>query len=70
MFVHLPQAEADIDRLIDAHKYNDALAHLVVGVHNSFKLPQWSHKALYYPGFDRQLQRLADAVPVAGAPAG
>lgn len=70
MFVHLPQAEADIDQLIAEGKHNDALAHLVVGVHNSFKLPEWSHQALYYPGFDRQLQCLARALPGADAASG
>lgn len=69
MFVHLPQAEADIDGLIGQGRHNDALAHLVVAVHNSYKLPEHSHKALYYPGLDARLQRLAQALPEAAAPA-
>lgn len=62
MFVHAPAAEAAIDAHIDAGRANDALANIVVGVHNHYKTPQAAHSHLYYPGLDRQLERLAQAL--------
>lgn len=69
MFISLPTLEADIDILIAAERYNDALANIVVGVHNNHKLPEAAHKFLYYPQFDRQMQQLSDVLVRTGAPA-
>ena len=60
MFSSLPAIEADIDSLIAQARYNDALANMVVGVHNHYKAPEVAHHALYYPAFDRQIERLIE----------
>ena len=69
MFSSLPAIEADIDSLIAQARYNDALANMVVGVHNHYKAPEVAHHALYYPAFDRQIERLSAALAASCAPA-
>ena len=62
MFISLPSIENDIHNLIQESRYNDALANMVVGVHNHYTLPEAEHKFLYYPIFDQQIQTLADVL--------
>ena len=69
MFSSLPTVEADIDRLIAATRYNDALANMVVGVHNHYKAPEVAHHALYYPAFDRQIEQLSAVLAASTPPA-
>jgi len=69
MFSSLPTVEADIDRLIAATQYNDALANMVVGVHNHYKNPEVAHRALYYPAFDRQIAQLSALLAASTPPA-
>lgn len=68
MFISLPAIESEIDELIAASRYNDALATMLVGVHNHYTLPEAEHRFLYYPCFDKQIQRLADILDAAGEP--
>lgn len=70
MFSHLPEIEAHIQNLVDEHRYDDALANIVVGVHNHYKLPQVAHKQLYYPVFDRQIEALTATLAAANPPSG
>jgi len=63
MFVQLPQAQAQIDSLLAEQRWNDALANLVVGVHNTHRDPAWQHGHLHYPAFDRHIEQLAQVVP-------
>jgi len=68
MFISLPTIEADVDRLIADTRYNDALANMVVGVHNHYKAPEVAHHALYYPAFDRQIAQLSDRLAASTPP--
>ncbi len=51
--------EAEVDALIDAGREEAALAALVVGIQNHYKLPEVAHRSLYYPALDRQIERLS-----------
>src|SRR6185436_1928550 len=46
MFASLPDIEAAIDGYLAAGQYNEALANIVVGVHNHHKL---ANASLYWP---------------------
>jgi hypothetical protein len=59
MFAHLPEAEAAIQRQLAEGRHNDALANLVVAVHNHYKLPSVAHRHLYYPVLDEQIRQLS-----------
>lgn len=73
MFAHLPEVEAQVAALIDAQHYEAAIGHMVVSVHNHHRAPGIAHHHLYYPGLDRQIERLAAlleaASPATRAPA-
>lgn len=69
MFVHLPEVEAHAAQLLAEGRHNDALANVMVGAHNSFRLPEHHLKNLYYPGLDRCMRQLAAAVPDFAGPA-
>jgi hypothetical protein len=59
MFAALPDVENVVDGLIENHSYNDALANILVGVHNHRNLPNSLGKFLYYEQLDNRLQTLA-----------
>lgn len=63
MFVHLPEVESHAEQLLAAGRFNDALANVMVGAHNNYRLPEHHLKNLYYPGLDRCMRGLAAAVP-------
>jgi hypothetical protein len=69
MFVSLPAIELDIHKLIALERYNEALGNMLLGVDRHYKHPQVAHNFLYYPRFDRQIQRLSDTLVATGAPA-
>ncbi|HEY6897979.1 MAG TPA: hypothetical protein VI279_12010 [Rhodocyclaceae bacterium] len=68
MFISIPAIDTAVEQHIAAGQYNEALANIVVGVHNHYLLPEVDHRFLYYPIFDRHIQRLADIL-LAQAPA-
>lgn len=68
MFVGLPSIEAEIDRHLAEGRPNDALANMVAGVHHHYKRDDAAHKFLYYPNLDRQIERLAGALPALPEP--
>ncbi len=51
--------EAQVDAALAAGRHDGALAAMLIGVHHHHKTPGIAHHALYYPGLDRQLERLA-----------
>jgi hypothetical protein len=57
---------ADIDKQVEAltarQDYEAALMQIANGVHNTFLKPGVAHYALYYPQFDRQIERMADVL--------
>ena len=59
MFVELKEIQLYIDELIDNKQYNDALANIVIGVHNSFNSEEFRHKHLYYQKFDSQMMEMS-----------
>ncbi|MEY4563888.1 MAG: hypothetical protein RLZZ618_3165 [Pseudomonadota bacterium] len=61
---HLPEIEAAVDQLLAEQRHNDALANILVGVHNHYKSPA-AQNQLYYPVFDRQMTALAAALEAA-----
>lgn len=68
MFSRLPEIEAHIDHLIGEQKYDDAMANIVVGVHNHYRLLGIEQKFLYYPGLDDQLSRLSATLEAQNPP--
>ena len=68
MFSRLPTIEAHVRQLIDEQKYDDALANVVVGVHNHYKSPGIEQKFLYYPELDQQLARMSAALEAQNPP--
>lgn len=69
MFINLPDTESAIDKAIAASQFNEALANIVVGVHNHYRLPEVAHKYLYYPRLDEQIQQLSEALFAGDEPA-
>jgi hypothetical protein len=69
MFVSLPAIELEIHKLIALGRYNEALGNMLLSVDGHYKLPQVAHNFLFYPRFDRQIQRLSDTLVATGAPA-
>jgi len=65
MHTHIPAVEAQVEQLIGQGRYNEALAHMSVGVHQHYKSPEVAHHALYYPRFDRQIEQIAQALAAA-----
>lgn len=62
MFANLPLIETEIDNHIAGHRYNEALANIMVGVHGHHKLETVARNYLYYPGLDQQMQTLSDVI--------
>lgn len=62
MFASLPETEQFIDRLTQDGRYNDAIANVIVGVHNHYKTAEAMQSSLYYPGLDRRIQQLSGLV--------
>lgn len=62
MFATLPALEADIDNFITNGRFNDALANILVGVHNHCRTPDVARKFLFYPNLDRHIETLSHAV--------
>ncbi len=62
---HLPEIETAVDQLLTEQRHNDALANILVGVHNHYKSPA-AQNQLYYPVFDRRLYR-SNAATVEGS---
>ena len=62
MFTHIPAPEANVAQLIAQGRYDDALAHMTVGVHHHYKTAEVAHHALYYPTLDQQIAQLAQAL--------
>lgn len=61
MFIDLPDVQTHVATLLAEKRYNDAVANVVVGVHNTHRNPQWQHGYLHYPGLDRCIEQLASA---------
>jgi hypothetical protein len=57
--LRLPEAEAAIEQRVNEGDAESALALLMRAVHQTYRQPEFSHRALYYPGLDQQLQQLA-----------
>ncbi len=68
MFASLHDLESHVSELIAIARYSDAIANMLVGVHNHNRLSIVNRKVLYYPGLDRQIQKLADALVVGVSP--
>jgi hypothetical protein len=66
MFVSLPAPEASIDAMINAGQYNDALANILVTVHNHTRQPETARQFLFYPVMDTFLDRLSQALHAQG----
>lgn len=62
MFASLPTVENQIDQHLALGQYNEALANIVAGVHNHYQLPGVENHFLYYPRFDQQIVRVANAL--------
>lgn len=69
MFTGIPQAEAEVERLIASEHYNEAAANMAVAVHNHYKSPGIAHHTLYYPVFDRQIEQLSQRLEAQCPPA-
>ncbi len=74
-FRHLDDVSGAIERAIDDGRFEDAMSGLVNGVHRDFCQAGVAHTALYYPGLDRAMLKLARRLvagrpPVAALPAG
>jgi hypothetical protein len=52
----------EVDALIDASRFGDATEAIYRAVHLSYTQEGIKHRALYYPEFDRQVLRLAQAL--------
>jgi len=65
----LPAIASDIERLITASSYNEALANIALGVFHHNQIPEKSHthQYLYCPEFDRQIQKLSDVLVASSA---
>lgn len=59
MFIDLPEVQGFIATLLEQKRFNDAVANVVVGVHNTHRSPQFEHGYLHYPGLDRCMEQLA-----------
>lgn len=57
--LHLPAAEAALARLVDEGQTQAALALAVRAVHQTYRRDGIAHRALYVPGLDAQLARMA-----------
>lgn len=55
----LPAVEAAIDSALEEGDCPRAVQTMMAGVHQHYRLPEVSHKALYYPELDRRIVRLA-----------
>lgn len=62
MHTHLFPLESEIEIMISEKRYNDAIANILVGVHNHFKNPEFARSFLYYPGLDNQIQKISAAL--------
>ena len=69
MFVALPDVEAHAQQLLAEGRPNDALANVMVGAHNAYRLPEHTLQSLFFPGLDRCMRELSQAVPEARLPA-
>jgi hypothetical protein len=63
--LRLPTIEAAIEHMVNEGDAESALALTMRAVHQTYRQPEFSHRALYYPGLDTQLEHLA--VRFAGA---
>jgi hypothetical protein len=61
MFIDLPDVQRFVDELLSQHRYNDAVANVVVGVHNTHRSAEYQQGYLHYPGLDRCIERLSEA---------
>ncbi|WP_028999012.1 hypothetical protein [Azohydromonas australica] len=68
MFVQLNVVEAQVAELIDQGRHEEALQQIVMAVQATYRLPALAHHMLYYPGLDRQMERLAQALAASGQP--
>jgi SAM-dependent methyltransferase len=57
--LHLPAAERALANLVDTGQTNAALALAMRAVHQTYRRAEFAHRALYLPGLDAQLVRLA-----------
>ncbi|MFN9451100.1 MAG: hypothetical protein ACK58U_15760 [Rubrivivax sp.] len=61
MFIELPDIQRFIAELMAQGRHNDAVANVVVGVHNTHRSPPYEHGYMHYPGLDRSIEQLAQA---------
>jgi hypothetical protein len=70
VFTGIPTIEAECQALFDAGHDAACMTRMMVGVHEHYKAPGVGTRALFYPGFDRQIEqlaaRLAPQHPLAG----
>lgn len=59
MFIDLPEEQDLIAKLIAEHRWDDAVANVVVAVHNTYRSEQFQCGYLHYPGLDRCVEQLA-----------
>ncbi|WP_349744259.1 hypothetical protein [Roseateles cavernae] len=62
LFQYLDDAADKAGRQIDAGRHDEALNIIALAVHQHFCLPGVAHHGLYYPDFDRQIERLTRAL--------
>jgi len=60
VFTGIPQVEAECQKLLGAGQYTACMTHMMIGVDAHYRAPGVGSRALYYPGLDRQISRLAD----------
>jgi len=60
VFTALPAIEAECQALFDAGHNAACMTRMMVGVHEHYKTPDVATRALFYPGFDKQIEKLAD----------
>lgn len=68
MFATLPEVENTVDKFIADGQYNEALANILVGVHNHFKQAEVARKFLYYPNLDSKLEKLSQRLKESSQP--
>ncbi|MEP6873419.1 MAG: hypothetical protein ABI887_03570 [Burkholderiales bacterium] len=64
LFQYLDRSAARVAQCIAEARHDDALQTMAMAVHQHFCQPRITHRALYYPEFDRQIERLSQLLPV------
>ena len=62
----LESTDTQVDVLMAQGRYSDAVGVLAQAVHASYRLEGVAHRKLYYPSFDRKLEKLAAVLDAEG----